>query len=622
MQEQLLSSKTTKSTDSFTGVVAIPTIFLFVLFAVGYVLNTMAFLLQMWPNWAYSLIGAILAYGMFTVVHEASHGNISGGNKQFKRLETALGWMAGFFLFFPYSAFVVIHLKHHAHTNDPEHDPDGYVKGNNFFSVFMRCITLVGHYYVASLGQEGSQDVAMKRTQTATWLFIVTQLIIMGLAIFLGYGWAYLYIIAIPALVAAPFLGFFFDWLPHYPHDNMGKYHNTRIITIPGMEWVSLFQSFHLIHHLYPRVPFYKYKQKFKTIETLLRQQKSPIEGLNTPDLNLMASVNTYTDIIKGKTWQYALKVANVTPLTSDSASITFENLNNIAFKFQAGQYLVLSRKVGRYKISRCYSICSAPSSGQLTVGVKRVKGGLLSNKLLDTIKEGDRINVSGPFGSFKLQKSERQVTQTFIAGGSGITPILAMIYQALEEGYQQVYLLYGCRSKNDVMFRDALNELQRQYLKRFKLDICYELLDDAHQKQFLAKINGRGVYYICGPTPMMEASQRVLHTLGVDASRVIQEEFAQQATELTGAIHTIHIKGKSYEAYTSESLLDAAIRQNQVLLFACRMGQCGTCKVKLEQGEVTWIDQEQIALLDNEKANGYILTCMCKPTSDIILKL
>mgnify|MGYP001036128457 CR=1 FL=1 len=622
MQEQLLSSEPTNSSDSFTGVVAIPTIFLFVFFATGYVLLLMAFLLQIWPNWVCSLTGAGLAYGMFTIVHEASHGNISGGNAQFKKLETVLGWVAGFFLFFPYPAFVVIHLKHHAHTNDPEHDPDGYVRGNHFFSVFMRCMTLVGHYYVASLGREGSQEVTMRRTQTATWLFIVIQVAVMILAIILGYGGVYLYVIAIPALVAAPFLGFFFDWLPHYPHHNMGKYHNTRIITIPGMEWVSLFQSFHLIHHLYPRVPFYKYKQKFQAVETLLRQQASPIEGLSKPDLSLMTATNTYTDLAKGEAWQYALKVADVAPLTSNSVAITFENLNNIAFKFQAGQYLVLSRRVGIYKVSRCYSICSAPSSGQLTVGVKRVKGGVLSNKLLDEIRKGDRINVSGPFGSFRLQKTEPQVTHTFIAGGSGITPILSMIHQALKEEYQQVYLLYGCRSKNDVMFQNTLQNLSEQYPNRFKLDICYEVLDEACQQPFLTKTNDIGVYYICGPTPMMEASQRVLHQLGVDAARIIQEEFTQTTVQLTGTTHTVSMNGKSYEADAAESLLDAALRQNQVLPFACRMGQCGTCKVKLEKGVVTWINQEQTALLDNEKEDGYILTCMCKPASDVVLKL
>ena len=128
-------------------------------------------------------IGAFLAYSMFTVVHESSHGNISRGIVKYYNLEHAIGWISGCFLFFPFSAFKVIHLKHHAHTNDSEEDPDGYVRGNNLLSVFLRCFTLIGHYYVTSLGSRSKENEAIRKTRAQTFFFLGFIFVILALVI-------------------------------------------------------------------------------------------------------------------------------------------------------------------------------------------------------------------------------------------------------------------------------------------------------------------------------------------------------------------------------------------------------------------------------------------------------
>ncbi|MEM6697890.1 MAG: fatty acid desaturase [Bacteroidota bacterium] len=619
MQDKNGISIASPNAASFTGFVAIPTIVFFVLLSVGYGLLLLGYVNQILASWLCGLIGAALAYGMFTVVHEASHGNIAGGVKKMEKLESTLGWLASFTLFFPYAAFVVIHLQHHAHTNDPEHDPDGYVKGEGFWSIFIRCVTLIGHYYGEALGKKSKQNISMMKTRTATILYIIIHLTLLVSVIAMGFWKVYFHVLLMPALFAAPFLGFFFDWLPHYPHDNMGKYHNTRILTIPGMQWVALYQNFHLIHHLYPRVPFYKYIHKFRSIEEMLREKKSPIEGFPSSDASLMRAANTYIDIAKGETWHYALRIEEIKALTHDSAAITFKNLENLPFRFKAGQYLVLSKKVNNRKVSRCYSICSNPFSGVLTVGVKRVKGGRLSNALLDELEAGQRLEVAGPFGNFEFQETSLDQTCVFIAGGSGITPMLSMIQYALEKGYRDLYLLYACRSEEDVMFQDELSSLAKQYSTQFALDINYGILHEEVQQNYLAQKNREGHYYICGPQLMMDASMRTLESMGINSSNIFIEQFAQKSKALTGELHTIAINGERYEAYSSETLLEAALRQNQSIPYACTMGQCGTCKVKVNQGKVLWLDQEQDALLDTEKENGYVLTCMCKADSPFV---
>lgn len=607
------------TTKLHQGRIAFPTIALFILLGTGYLCLWVAFSQDLLHPWIIGIIGAFLAYGMFTVAHEASHGNISGGDPRVGQLETLLGWLSSATLLAPFGVFKAIHLEHHAHTNDPEHDPDHYVNGKNALDILFRCLTVVVHYYARALGRESHHNVNMKGHRMESLLFIAAMLVVIGSLILLGYGLPLFFVFILPAMIAAPFLGFAFDWLPHFPHHNMGKDLNTRIITIPGLEYLLLFQSYHLIHHLHPRVPFYRYKLKFREIESELKRKNSPVEGWRKQDGKLMQARNTYHDIAKGTTWKYALKVSAVEQLTHDAAAIHFENVGDLPFQYKAGQYVVVSRKVNYEKVSRCYSICSNPREGKLVIGVKRVPGGLLSNKLLDTVEVGQSLHVAGPFGEFGLQ--ENRARHVFIAGGSGITPILSMIYQALTDTDLPLRLIYGCRSENDVMFKDALEQLATQYPERFELLITYDVLRAEQQQALLKSELANTAFYICGPTPMIAASKQALQALSVDANCIVTEEFALEASSLKGEKFRIQHGDISFEAFESETILEASRRNQLTLPHACGMGQCGTCKIRLKSGEVKWKSKDQSVLLQNEQEAGYILSCMCQPISSVELE-
>ncbi|MFL1895230.1 fatty acid desaturase [Aquimarina sp. 2-A2] len=613
-----------KKNISFTGGIAVPTLLLFVALVISYAVLWNVYAAAKLSHWYVLILGAILAYGMFTVVHEACHGNISGGNNRLKFLETIIGWIASTTLFFPYSAFVVIHLNHHAHTNNPEKDPDSYVNGSSVSSTIMRCFTLIGHYYKISFTPKNSMEAAMIGTRKYSLLFIVCILIISSILIANGLGAIFFFVFVGPALIAAPFLGFTFDWLPHYPHRNMGKYHNTRIVRVPGLEFLSFFQNYHHIHHLYPRIPFYNYRMKFKAIESELRKKNTPIEGVSFKDAKILSAKNTYNDIISGGTWHYLLEVETINQLTKDAIEVVFKKVANLPFRFKAGQYVVLTRELNNETISRCYSICSSPNSGTLKIGIKRVLNGKLSNALLDQLTVGSMVNVKGPFGTFNLretignQKSYKISQHIFIAGGSGITPILSMLEKALEDGLSSLSLIYGCRSNQDVMFKERLEKLSQRYSSQFKLQIVYEVLTTNYQIDLLKEKVSNACYYICGPAPMMQASKDALKHNGVCDSHIFYEEFKVNAAVLGGKQYNIQTNNNLFISYETETILEASIRQQQPLIHACGMGQCGTCKVKLITGEVVWKQQPQTALLENEKEEGYILSCMCMPKSDL----
>ncbi len=93
---------------------------------------------------------------------------------------------------------------------------------------------------------------------------IVLLLIVLGVT----FGWLMiLQVWIIPSVIAQMVLAITFDLLPHHPHEEKARYLNTRVIDIPGLSFFLLGQNYHLIHHLYPRIPFYDYKKVFDELE-------------------------------------------------------------------------------------------------------------------------------------------------------------------------------------------------------------------------------------------------------------------------------------------------------------------------------------------------------------------
>ena len=220
-----------------------------------------------------TLLATIGAYMAFTVMHEASHGNIDGGDTKYSALEDLFGWLSGAILFAPYSAFRVLHLMHHAHTNDPEKDPDHWVAGKNALSVIARCWTIMPYYYADFLFGDSSKTTAGKNGKVATIIGLLSFVALFVALCVSGFGREAALLWLLPAFLASGFLAFAFDWLPHYPHALQERFRDTRVLLLPGATLPLLWQNYHLIHHLHPRVPFYRYAMCFRDIRPQLEAE-------------------------------------------------------------------------------------------------------------------------------------------------------------------------------------------------------------------------------------------------------------------------------------------------------------------------------------------------------------
>ena len=333
-----------------------------------------------------------------------------------------------------------------------------------------------------------------------------------------------------------------------------------------------------------------------------------------------------------------AVKVTRVVRETENAVSIYLTEADGSALEFRPGQFLSVDVTIDGERLRRAYSLASACLPDvPVHVTVKRIENGRVSNHLNDTVQEGDELAVLGPSGSFTVEPREVDERHlVMIAGGSGITPIMSILETVLRtEKRGRVTLIYGNRSWDDVIFRDRLAALCDEFSERLVVDHVLEhpaetwsagrgLLSsevlEARLEALAIQDDGLIRYFVCGPTPMMEAAHQTLLEREVDADRVAEERFASpemragdmgsDKTELVVISKAGHDRGIQVEP--GQTILEAALAAGIDMPFSCAMGGCGACRVRRADGEVRM--EEPNCLSRAERDQGYVLTCVGRP--------
>ena len=178
-----------------------------------------------------------------------------------------------------------MHLAHHRDTNNPEIDPDHWVAVENPFLVFWRCLTIV-FWYHRYFWRHIAFHAHIPGMRPLTIHIVIMHALYYGLALGLalyGYWREVLMLWISPHILASALIIYFFAYLTHAPHEVHERYRDTNIFWVKGkimepvVNWLYMFQNFHLIHHLFPRVPFYLYPQAFRSLKPVLDREKAHI---------------------------------------------------------------------------------------------------------------------------------------------------------------------------------------------------------------------------------------------------------------------------------------------------------------------------------------------------------
>ena len=234
------------------------------------------------PTWLAFAVNTLALYLLFTPAHEAVHGNIRGRSGLPGAVEAAVGWVSAGAFLFPYPVFSYVHRTHHKHTNHPERDPDYWVANKGPLGVLGACLSMLPDYYHYYFSR--SRALLANPLERGGYFASVAFLV----AVLIGFTtWGLSAGFAVPlalwfgpALLASTFLAFVFDYLPHRPHRDRRRYRDTRVTLFPGLTPALLSQNLHLIHHLYPSIPYYRYAEAFRRLRPYLESRGARIDDL------------------------------------------------------------------------------------------------------------------------------------------------------------------------------------------------------------------------------------------------------------------------------------------------------------------------------------------------------
>lgn len=324
---------------------------------------------------------------------------------------------------------------------------------------------------------------------------------------------------------------------------------------------------------------------------------------------------------------------------------------NGQLFKFKPGQFLTVRVKIGNEYLIRTYTVSSADNDGVYRISIKRelthddnIPDGVVSNHMHLNVKVGDIIEAKAPIGNFYFETS-KQRPALLVAAGIGITPMLAMLRQALVDAIKTRYirpttLVAIVRTESERAFHQELSQIAEQSSGHINIYWCITkpqndrfigtdfYLKGRPTKEFFQAVmdNKRTDAYLCGPSSFMQQTYDTLRTIGLSDSAIYAESFGPSSLERDSLKQefkfarnaSITVKDKrgevSIEQQWSESdgtLLEFLESHGVQPEYGCRSGQCGSCKANLIDGKVSSTVPSVAPVEESE-----VLLCCSKPAA------
>lgn len=231
------------------------------------------------PIWAAFFCNLVVLYSLYTVVHEAVHSNISSRRKSLRWIDPVAGIIACAPLWLNYHQHKRQHMAHHSHTNHDE-DPDIYARGSFLGWVFLRLPHALLNYFnpIQQYRQCKLFNCTPREVVYTTMSFSVYAAILIA-SLAAGFWREVLFLWFIPWWIGQTVMLTFFTWTPHHDHHEIGRYRNSRVSIFPGANFLLQGQNYHLIHHMIPSIPYYRYRASFEEMRPILVQKGVRIEG-------------------------------------------------------------------------------------------------------------------------------------------------------------------------------------------------------------------------------------------------------------------------------------------------------------------------------------------------------
>ncbi|WP_417362653.1 2Fe-2S iron-sulfur cluster-binding protein [Galbibacter sp.] len=337
----------------------------------------------------------------------------------------------------------------------------------------------------------------------------------------------------------------------------------------------------------------------------------------------------------------HTLKVKSVEKSTPTSVVVTFDIPADLkdTFKFTPGQHITIKKELNSVELRRSYSICSSTDKESISIGIKAIEDGTFS-KYAQSIQVGDSFEVYPPEGHFTYQpeKLKDQNIAAF-AAGSGITPIMSIMKEVLQNTNSKFLLVFGNKTMTETMFHKQISGLLEQYPGRLIVQFIYSQKEEDNALfgriekssiNFMLRNKCQdipfGAFYLCGPEEMTENVTKVLLENEIPKELIKTELFttsddedhiAESIEGQTKVTVMVDEEESSFVMDRKKRVLDAVLEEDIDAPYSCQGGICSSCVARLKEGKVEMVKNQ--ILTDSEIQEGLILTCQAHPTTPTI---
>jgi ferredoxin-NADP reductase len=403
-----------------------------------------------------------------------------------------------------------------------------------------------------------------------------------------------------------------------------------------------------------------------------------PLDAEPTPVLHAQADLSIWPSATLKMATEHVWKRGKtpvccvaVIPETHDVKTFVFQALQPALFVYKPGQFATLELPIEGKTVRRSYTISSSPSRPHaISITVKRVPGGLVSNWLHDNMKVGFQFTLSGPHGEFTCFDAPADKL-LLIAAGSGVTPIMSMLRWLVDTASTaDIVFINNIRTPADVIFDSELKYLSMRLGNKIKMGVipgnvyagqawngpvCHF---SEHLVRMWAPDYAEREVFVCGPPGYMNAVRSTLTQIGFPAHRYHQESFGgpapvqnaapllataapvataapipvASAVVLPAVVHPVpapaaevlkvelvfSVSSRTVMVSSGDCILDVAEEHGIALASSCRAGNCGTCKVKKTEGTVEMDGQQ--ALSEADLSEGFVLACVGQACSSRVV--
>jgi ferredoxin-NADP reductase len=358
--------------------------------------------------------------------------------------------------------------------------------------------------------------------------------------------------------------------------------------------------------------------------QTLTRKLGQRVLGSGLVDvLTGPHGVDRYTELV-APTWtlgEARAKVVDVRRTTSRSVTVTL--VPNAAFTaahtVAAGQYVNVTVDIDGRRHSRCYSPANAEGSRNLELTIGHHQGGLVSNYLNERARRGMIVGLAGVGGDFVLP-ARRPRRILFVSGGSGITPVMAMLRTLVAERHSEISggdiaFVHYARSAEEACYRDELAGMPGvRVLHGYTRSGTGDLAGRFGAEHLAAAMPSPDAVFVCGPTALVQAVRE--HRNDAYTESFVPSVF-EPPTNPSGGIIAFSDSGIDV-VDDGRSLLEQAELAGLTPQNGCRMGICHTCTRRKTAGTVRNLITGAVSTAPDED----VQICVSVPVGDVELSL